>query len=445
MKRILVATRGIHIIEYIYPLIKKLSKDFKVYLVIKTNQYSLSGENYFFSEKKIYKIKNKKKIDLYQFSQNVEILKAPEINKISIIYFIKLFIRKLRLVCAKYTNKFDDFFFVGDYQQLNPISKLVFFFYKKLNLKHQNKILNFFKKIENNFPTSNNHIKFIKLTNPNYVFVSPVNFQNRNFFLSPEIEFIKAAKNLNIKCGIYQLSWDNFNARGIIDYEPDQIFYWHDYSKIILNNLHNIQNSSLIKSGPMYFERLYNLKSSIKNKIDKENYILFFGSTDKVTDLNEEFNFINKLLNENFINKNKIKIYFKPHPSINIENAPLDFTNKSLKVISSGFAITNEEINTYKKLINSALIVCGVNTSAMFEAHILGRKVVCINFISKFVLPIHMKYIFDQNLFIVSNSYNHFIKMLHKIKTNKIGTFNSDKFSENLPSQIIYNRIKQLL
>ena len=43
MKKIIMVTRGIHIIEYIYPLIKKLSKDFKVYLVIKTNQYSLSG------------------------------------------------------------------------------------------------------------------------------------------------------------------------------------------------------------------------------------------------------------------------------------------------------------------------------------------------------------------------------------------------------------------
>ena len=87
-------------------------------------------------------------------------------------------------------------------------------------------------------------------------------------------------------------------------------------------------------------------------------------------------------------------IYFKPHPSMNIDGTLLDVDNKLLKIIKEGFAITNDEILYYQSLIDNALFVCGVNTSAMFEAHVLGRKTICINFLSKLTLPIHLKYIF---------------------------------------------------
>ena len=75
-------------------------------------------------------------------------------------------------------------------------------------------LINLFNGIENFLPCSSIFENEIKKND--IVFLSPCNWHNRHFYLSPEIEFAKAAKKLSITSIVYQLSLDNFSAREIL-------------------------------------------------------------------------------------------------------------------------------------------------------------------------------------------------------------------------------------
>ena len=83
-----------------------------------------------------------------------------------------------------------------------------------------------FEEIEHLSPPSSEIIESLEKKPPDVVLASPI-----NMWFSEEVEYIKAAKSLDIPTAIQVLSWDNLTTKGIFHIIPDLTLAWNETQK----------------------------------------------------------------------------------------------------------------------------------------------------------------------------------------------------------------------
>lgn len=223
--------------------------------------------------------------------------------------------------------------------------------------------------------------------NPDVVLASPVNMR----FSSADLEYLKAAKTMNIQTVLPVLSWDSLTNKGLLHIVPDLLLVWNETQKREAVSQHQIPAARVRITGAPYFDSWFD---SFHCSTTREEFcahyalrpedfiILYFGSSIVGTDdeslmVREIRRVLDGLDNEKL---QSAQIIVRPHPTHykiyeNIEN------EKGIWIIPKIGEMPDSPQQLqlfYDTLYHSAAVLEGANTSAIIEVMILGRPVIAI-------------------------------------------------------------------
>jgi len=95
-------------------------------------------------------------------------------------------------------------------------------------------------------------VEDLKKRNPDIVVVTPINHR-----FSEEIEYIKAAKALNIPTVTTALSWDSLSTKGVFHIIPDMTLVWNAYQAREAIRIHNVPKDKVFITGASFFDKWF--------------------------------------------------------------------------------------------------------------------------------------------------------------------------------------------
>lgn len=179
----------------------------------------------------------------------------------------------------------------------------------------------------------------------------------------------RGAKDSKLKTFYEIFSWDNLTTKSTILTEPDAYFVWNQTQLFELRAYHKAQ-AEIYVTGASRFENLYSSSKFSATKIPTSLSILWIGSSP--LGCSDDFAIFERLVN--FLEHSapySIQLIYRLHKDLEKEwgDEP-----PASSYESTSFQIQNSE-SDFLKALSSADLIFAVNTSAVFEAAVLGKSV----------------------------------------------------------------------
>lgn len=240
-------------------------------------------------------------------------------------------------------------------------------------------ILKFLEKIS---PADKKIEKFVRKIAPDVVLAGPANMR-----FSEEIEYIKAAKKLDIPTVIPVASWDNLTTKGLLHIIPTKLLVWNSAHEKEARFIHNIPQKNIQITGSSFFDKWFKIKKpklsrdtlcNILGFEKKDPILLYLGSSatvakDETGIVRESHKFLAN--SKNPILKN-IQILVRPHPfNFKVFNN-LNTYNLTVCPQEGALPGIKKDIQFFYDCLYHSFCTVGINTSAMIDALVLNKPVV---------------------------------------------------------------------
>ena len=238
-----------------------------------------------------------------------------------------------------------------------------------------------FAEIEAAIPTSRRIDAFIGDFRPDVVLSTPV-----IEFGSTQVDYLKSAARLGIPHAVCVPSWDNLTGKGLIRVRPDRVFVWNDIQRREVIELHGIAAGRVVATGAPKFDEWFvrrplrtaaEFRKRVGLPADRQ-YLLYLCSSpfiapdevELVTDWLQQLRADDGLAH--------LGVLVRPHPQNSRQWAAVDLCRFEAAVIwPRGGAqpdAGDARADFFDSLAHSAAVV-GINTSALIESAILGKRV----------------------------------------------------------------------
>jgi hypothetical protein len=210
---------------------------------------------------------------------------------------------------------------------------------------------------------------------------------------SPQVEFLKSARALGIPAATLVASWDNLTNKGLLKWQPEQVFVWNELQQREAIELHGMPPDRVTATGAGLFDTWFDRRPSGPRDdfvramgLDPAHpYVLFLGSSPFVTNHSkDEVRFVERWIQALRASPDErvrdVSVVVRPHPvGKGWRDADLSrFENAVVWPRHSERPVTAEEHDTfYDSLAHSAAVV-GINTTAMIEAAVIGKSVLTV-------------------------------------------------------------------
>src|SRR4030095_1862378 len=74
---------------------------------------------------------------------------------------------------------------------------------------------------------------------------------------SDQVDYVKAARRLGIRCALPVLSWDNLTNKGLIRVQPDKVYVWNDAQKAEAVRMHGARPDDVVVTGAMVYDQRF--------------------------------------------------------------------------------------------------------------------------------------------------------------------------------------------
>ncbi|MBI2024333.1 hypothetical protein HYT00_03040 [Candidatus Giovannonibacteria bacterium] len=245
--------------------------------------------------------------------------------------------------------------------------------------------------IERSFPADKKIIEHIKSFRPDVVIASAGNLTSN----SGDIEYTKAAKELNIKTVVPVISWDFLTTKGAIHIIPDRLLVWNKFHEEEALRYHRFPRKKMRIIGAPFFDKWFSLNGK-EPELDRKSFcskyglrpedkiILYLGSTGNIASGDSESRVVRDLRealdNSSFQELQKTQIAVRAHPAHwkifetikNIDN---------IKLIPEIGGVMPDNKNSlqlfYDSLYHSDVVV-GLNTSGMIDSIVAGKPLIAM-------------------------------------------------------------------
>jgi hypothetical protein len=239
----------------------------------------------------------------------------------------------------------------------------------------------------------------VKDLRPEAIIASPCNMKH-----SFEIEYVKAAKNLNVFSIIPVISWDNLTTKGIFAVKPDLLLVWNDKQQQFAKSKHEFSDSQVKIVGACLFDKWWSPEMSLlqaKLNVSKP-YVLYLGSSSNIA--KDETELILELQNS----LPEYTVCVRPHP----ENSQIYKQLASHKEIfvytqKNSFPSTSKGQSEFGAMIKGAKAVVGINTTALIDSVVFNKPtftIVLPKFESTQKLALHFGDLVDSKAVYVTHS-----------------------------------------
>lgn len=305
-------------------------------------------------------------------------------------------------------------------------------------------LANFLAFVENVIPSAQKIDDFILSQKPDLILLTPL-----VDFLSEQVDYLKSAKYLGIKCALCVHSWDNLTNKGVVQIQPDKVFVWNQIQKVEAIELHGVNPDDIVVTGAQCYDKWFEGKPSTSREEfcrkvglkEEQPYLLYLCSSAFIAPL--EVPFIKSLIQQLRTSENGVLkdlgVMVRPHPQNIKQWKYIDLSAWDNAIVwppGGEHPVTKESsANFYDSMYHSAAIV-GVNTSAMIEAGILGKPVYTILdplFQGTQEGTLHFRHLVNGGLLRLSNNFAEYFQQLDAMFTdgndlysNRINNFIKD-------------------
>lgn len=239
-----------------------------------------------------------------------------------------------------------------------------------------------------------------------------------------EIEYVKAAQNLDIPTLAMVLSWDNLVSKGTYLVKPDWLFVWNQDLLLEAVNIHEFEQGRVFTTGAPVYDPWFELSPSLDRGQFCEQcglnpdhpYLLYLGSSPTITDLDVES--IRTLIShfEQLSEQARPSIVIRPHPYARYDMTI--FESDWVKVFPKmgGRPDIDETRQDYFNTLYHSAGVMGINTTGFLDAAIVDKP--CITVIDSRISKgqnAHFQYLIQADFIEVATSLSEVIKRMDKI------------------------------
>jgi hypothetical protein len=233
--------------------------------------------------------------------------------------------------------------------------------------------------IETHVPPDQKIVVDILHRKPDVIVVTPMNQR-----FSEEVEYVKAAKTLNIPTVVSVLSWDNLTTKGIFHVIPDLTLVWNKEQRNEAIDIHNVPEEKVFITGSPFFDKWFDAGELLEDRRTfcrrmgfdpAKPFFVYLGSSAKIA-RDETWlaqSIYNGLKTHSKTSVQNIGMLARPHP-VNVKHYHR-LVGDHLVVWPKDGALP--EAQDSQRDFYNALAHCeftiGINTSGMIDAIINGK------------------------------------------------------------------------
>ncbi len=242
-------------------------------------------------------------------------------------------------------------------------------------------------RLEALIPTSAPITDYIRNFAPDAVLVAP------GAKYSHQIDYLKSARSLGIRTAILVASWDNLTVKGLLKFVPTRVFVWNDAQRVEAVELHGMPAERVVATGAQLLDDWFERRPTLTRQelaaetgltADRQ-YVLYLCSSQLISQGNElEFvrSWIAALRRSDDARLREAGILVRPHPNARKRWLGVDLGDPNAVIwpapdANAHPAFGEGRASLYDSIVYSSAVV-GINTTAMIEAAILGKRVLTI-------------------------------------------------------------------
>jgi hypothetical protein len=206
---------------------------------------------------------------------------------------------------------------------------------------------------------------------------------------SQQIDFVRAARRLQIPTALAVWSWDHLSSKGFIRECPERVMVWNETQRQEAVALHGVPRERVVVTGAQCFDRWFDRRPSrtrdelcLQIGLPADRPLVLYVCTGLILGSPPEAPFVREWLTRLRASHDPrlaaASVLVRPHPSKTAQWEAVDLGDLGPVAIWGGNPIDEQSRADYFDSLFHADAVVGMNTSAFIEAGIVGREVLAI-------------------------------------------------------------------
>ena len=288
----------------------------------------------------------------------------------------------------------------------------------------RNSIKTLLKRFEKKVPPEPNICNDLLKRKPDVLVATPINLR-----ASEEVEYVKAAKALNIPTVVPVLSWDNLTTKGVFHIIPDLTCVWNEVQRHEANSINGVPGNQIVVTGSPFFDKWFNNDDLLEDRMQfcqrigidpHKPYLVYLGSTNRIAP--DEIWLIKEIANcikgHSEPRIRELGLLVRPHPTVAKRYKKLH--DKEFVVWPKHWALpeTKESQRDFYNTIYHCVLTIGINTSGMIDAIIINKP--CITILTERYRAtqeqaVHFKHLLKANVLEVTRSVEEALEVIVRI------------------------------
>jgi hypothetical protein len=279
--------------------------------------------------------------------------------------------------------------------------------------------------VERIAPPDKEIIQWFKQARPDAILASPFITAG-----SLEVDYVKAAKILNIPTAVAVTSWDNLTTKGTFHILPDWIMVWNQALCEEAVTLHDVPRERIHVTGSPTFDYWFEMQPVLSREsfcqavgLDpRKPFVVYLCSSRGM--IEGEIEFIQDLAEEvahHTIAKD-LNILVRPHPLNMLDWNTVRSDRIRVWPLNGEFTDTPEARQSYFHTLHYGMAAVGINTSAMIETAIVDKP--CISIIDPRYQKSqtgmgHFRHLLNGNFLYVEHTYQEAVERLAQLLSDR--------------------------
>lgn len=239
-----------------------------------------------------------------------------------------------------------------------------------------------FTQCQRAIPDDKTIVQELKETKPDALIVSPM-----VDLTSEQVDWVQAARSESIPTCLLVASWDNLTNKGLIQSHPDRVVVWNGFQKDEAVGMHGIPADSVVTTGAQLYDHWFERQPSRDYVAfcaafdfdPAKPTLLYCGSSVFIARNEAEFveRWLGQVRNCDDAEVAGANILIRPHPMHQVPFEHLDLTDYPRVAVhpkKGGLPVAEDAKADYFDALTHCSAVIGINTSALIEASILGKR-----------------------------------------------------------------------